>query len=509
MSADRISTHGIPPFIIFITALSVPIWGIGWLPIWEAQDGRNLIFFLSGPLYISSCLVPLLQLRRLKQQRSSLAFISVCLIYLLIIGIRAYYFLFFQDLVLYPKFDPPNDLLYLHKGLLWATSGIWAMTLGFFFFFRIHAHPEVFSLARKVRTFDELLRVCSSPIFIFSLYGIGIIGRMYAMYVGSAIWLYNSPSFDTFADRQITEFSGLWSLLPDLCPLAFASSLAYWYQNSRLAKSFWYKFSLITMLIIEVAYFSFGLYKYGLLGILLILWLVSSIHGKIWSKKGVIFAFIFIFAILPIINSARINAVDYYTTIMRPTSTWVGVMRESINNAFDFESKLNIRDYIDPFIERLNGAEALAVAEKYVPEYGYEWGGTYLNLLRLVVPRFLRLWSSDPYYINWAVNYVGLSRTNPTVIPMPAIVEAYVNFGIIGVWLVMFLFGLFYWYVDRFSVRFAERPIAIGLFAYVVWRCINIEHNLFIFLPAVLKMVAMVLVLCWIYQKAVSALHQV
>ncbi|MEL7658969.1 MAG: hypothetical protein AAGU75_24015, partial [Bacillota bacterium] len=162
-------------------------------------------------------------------------------------------------------------------------------------------------------------------------------------------------------------------------------------------------------------------------------------------------------------------------------------------------TQTGLRRFLDPLFQRLNGSEALAVAQKYTPSrFDFYHGRTYSNIVMLLIPHQIRL-GTWPRYIEWETEYVGLSEKNPTVIPLPTIVEAYLNFGLAGIVIVMFLLGKFYKYVDIFLHSFSEYPLAIGLFAYMVWRIINIEHYLFIYLPATLKAILVVLIICYFY----------
>ena len=181
---------------------------------------------------------------------------------------------------------------------------------------------------------------------------------------------------------------------------------------------------------------------------------------------------------------------------------WFVLMQGALETTYESQTGNGFKEaYVDPLFERLNGAEALAVAEKYLPKFDYEGGRTYWNLVRLSIPRVLRGEQTEPDYINWAVDYVGLAPSNPTVIPLPALVEAYLNFGIAGVVFVMFLLGVLYRNADLFTTTFCRYPLAVGISMYLIWRFMNIEHYLFILLPAVLKTLIVVFILSFLYSR--------
>jgi hypothetical protein len=102
------------------------------------------------------------------------------------------------------------------------------------------------------------------------------------------------------------------------------------------------------------------------------------------------------------------------------------------------------------------------------------------------------------------VQYVGFAPSNYTVVPLPALVEAYLNFGVIGVWLVMLLLGILYRHLDSWVTDLGRSPLAVGLFAYVVWHLLNIEQNLFLIMLPTIKTVVLVLIATWVYTRAAA-----
>jgi hypothetical protein len=160
--------------------------------------------------------------------------------------------------------------------------------------------------------------------------------------------------------------------------------------------------------------------------------------------------------------------------------------------------------FMDSLFWRLNGAEALIVAQKFTAVEGKYWGKTYVNIPKLAVPRVLRLWSSEPFYIAWETVYVGDPPSDPTVIPMPALIEAFLNFGVVGVVVVMFILGWIYRRVDLLMPVLRNSDLGVGVYAYFVWQFLNIEHNISDTLVPPLKTIFLVVVLAWIYRGGVT-----
>jgi hypothetical protein len=498
---------GIPASLLFVSFLAIPFFIVGLLPIWESTDGYLAIALVSAPLFIFAVLSPLVYLFRSGQYRVAVCFIVICVAYLIEFGIRSYYHLLSPHVFMFPNFAPRTDLLYLHRGLMWAAAGVFAMTYGYFAL-RPLLTRSTYQQGRRMNLLYRILQACSRVQFILLLYTLGVIGRLYSLSVGSTVWIYNSPAFDSIATRSSSFLGGPMSLLAEFCTLGMAAMLASRYQFQSLPV--WKKTALnltgIVMIVADLVYYTFGVYKFGLLGVLLVLWVVPTLWGHSWTRRGILLGAIFLVLVFPIANYSRESLIGYYKRSLQPSAEWFGLMGEVIGGTYSSSRQDTGASILDQFFERLNGAESLAVAEKYLPQLGLERGRTYLNLFTLSVPRVLRFGYDQPIYINWAVDYVGLAPTNPTVIPMPALVEAFLNFSTIGVLVIMFLLGILYSFVDSFSLLASKYAMATGILAYAVWRLANIEQNLFIVLPALAKTIIVVLIICWLYAKVTARL---
>lgn len=481
--------------ILMVGLLMLPVLVIGWLPIWRAEDGQLLVALVSAPLFMGCGLAALRIVRRASEHHTPLVFFIICGAYLLALPIRSYYFLFRPDVVIYPNFSPANDMLYLHHGLLLAAVGIWAMSTGYVWkSSRSAREHRPFSETHAARL-DRILSLMSSRRFFAILYALGWIGRLSSLRNGSALWFYNSPSFDVTYTRSTSGLSGPLSAIAELCPLAFAGFLASQHSEPRLLTR-----ALAWMLFaVEVWYYTFSMFKFGLLGVVLIPFAVSVVQKKKVSWKLAPVVLIFGVLIVPIVNSARGEMIGYYKTSYMPSLAWFSVLKDSAPYRVSDSNGTSLLDRSDPFFERMNLAESVAVAEKYLPDEGHEIGRSYVNVLSLLVPRLLRFWFSGPYYINWAVNYVGVAPSNLTVFPLPTLVEAYLNFDVPGVVIVMFAMGLLYRLVDSLTEYSAEHRILLALAIYLAWRLLDVEQSVFIVLPTVTKVVALVFVIGFIY----------
>ena len=316
MAASRVRLPG-HFFILLIVATFLIIFGL--LPIWGPQDGKVLVL-LSATLFTLVCVVPIGYLVYTRSYRTSIAFIVILLAYTATFGVRAIYFVLSPDVVLYPNFSPTIDMLYLHRGLLWATAGMLAM-IGGYYLTSVRGNNNKLKPNSVTRLLEETFRGASSLKFLLILYGLGLAGRLYALVTGAAIWLYNSPAFDVFASRPDPFVSGPMSLLSELGPLAFAAIFAWHIQHSKNS-GFKSRLSAALVLIlfaIEILYFSFGLYKFGVVSALLTLWAVPTILQRKQLLRGLLAVAAFGFVILPVFNTARNALSGYYTDASRPS----------------------------------------------------------------------------------------------------------------------------------------------------------------------------------------------
>jgi len=215
--------------------------------------------------------------------------------------------------------------------------------------------------------------------------------------------------------------------------------------------------------------------------------------------RSAVAALIFIVVVLPLYNEMRGSMLRFYLGQIRgadgTSEAWLSQTGEAASSSLRTDNALTFGNLTDGLFGRLTGAEALIVSEKEHLWVGRYRGITYLNILRLLVPRVLRPWSSTPPVIPWETEFVGFSADNLTVVPMPLIIEAYLNFGVLGLMFPMLFLGAMYKKIDGLASLAARAPVMTGVLAYSMWRLSNIEHNFYIMTGPVVKMMAVVFLL--------------
>jgi len=118
----------------------------------------------------------------------------------------------------------------------------------------------------------------------------------------------------------------------------------------------------------------------------------------------------------------------------------------------------------------------LSMTPRYVP---FQMGNTYSYLLYALVPR--ALWPSKPasqtanQFFGVAYNFQDQKSIGETSIGIPHLIEAYVNFGTLGVLFVMMLIGMVYGAVDRLFNHLEAGEGAIVIYAVIMTTLWTIE----------------------------------
>jgi hypothetical protein len=131
-------------------------------------------------------------------------------------------------------------------------------------------------------------------------------------------------------------------------------------------------------------------------------------------------------------------------------------------------------------MDRLNCLSTLATTVEFTPVAIPFWRGeTYRPLFEKVIPRFLYAGKLDENAGQVFGHRYGLlgAQDESTSYNLSQLVEAYINFGLLGVIIVMFLIGVFYSLAQQIFVHPAMGMGALVGGAYVMSSWFNIESN--------------------------------
>lgn len=442
---------------------------------------------------MAACTLPLCV--RMKQGEQRLLLTLACSFYGVFFGLRAIYLAAFPQVLLFPSIDPQQDTTATLVGLSWTLLGVIAMIVTYLLMRPSHRYQSA-----RMRIVDSALAFGSQWPVLGVMYLFAWAARFYMVRTGAAFWFYNSATFAQLG-RPVNEMvMGPLSLLDDCGPVVCGAMLAKVLSRPGAA----YTKVWIGMICgAELLYYTITAYKFGIFGSLIIPCVIFSLRRpKGFMRRLFVVAVVIVAVVIPVINEVRESTTGLYMGLVRNGGTgvqqfasdWAGRAGDASTNVYAGSLGDRVGLALDGFFLRLTGAEAVTAAEKYREEP--YWGRTYLNVLMLAVPRVLRPWSSEPFIIPWETEFVGEAPDNRTIVPMPMIVEAYLNFGIIGVLLIMCAFGGLYRYVDSYVVVARENAFAAGCYAYLCWRLLNLEHNIYVYaLPPAKLLICLVMVL--------------
>lgn len=106
-----------------------------------------------------------------------------------------------------------------------------------------------------------------------------------------------------------------------------------------------------------------------------------------------------------------------------------------------------------------------AVLGRVPQDVNYIYGSSYVALLTLPVPR--KLWPGKPVQVGGRMGEAFFSST--AGMPPGVIGEAYWNFGLLGVPLVFFAFGMFHRWLGKFMLAYRGEPVAMALYVTVLF----------------------------------------
>jgi hypothetical protein len=141
-------------------------------------------------------------------------------------------------------------------------------------------------------------------------------------------------------------------------------------------------------------------------------------------------------------------------------STWSGRVdwRAAFTSGPDAAGRDGATDELAARSLALRGTTA--VLGRVPNDVSYLYGSSYVALLTLPVPR--KLWPGKPVQVG---GRMGQTFFNVQAGMPPGIIgEAYWNFGLLGIPLVFFAFGMFHRWLARFMLAYRGEPVAMALY---------------------------------------------
>lgn len=473
--------------LLLLGLIGLPALLVAYLLSEDASDARFAVAIVDAPLLIALCMYP--HVGR-NVGRTGILFQVVTAAYGFEFGVRSLLLCYWPQTATFPNLLLPQDYRSLEGGVIWASLGIFSMEVTYYEIqYRRRARGP-----GMLRSISNTLAHANRPSFFVCLCSVGAIGELHAIATGSVLYLYNSPSFGDHGNATTTSTSGLFAVMAD-CMLVGASGLLALGLIQRRRRLI----AIASVLLgSQGIYFAYGSYKYGVIGLGVIVVLIIGLEYGTSLRALLPIGIVALLLLFPIMNTARSNSLSYTLRGGESASRWLSIFSRSLGQATSTNGQGVIQHFVFPVVERFNGAEALAVADKYEPAAGLQGWKDYANILELLLPSGLR-GHYQPRYIAWSTMYVGDSPNSLNVIPMPALVEAYVSFGWIGEVVVMGIFGALIGSLDILAQRWRNSAVHVALFCYVGWRLLDIEEQLFIVLIPIIKVGVTVASLAYLF----------
>lgn len=472
---DRLAMHGQLGIVAAMACLAVVGRHLGMATVAVQSSMLALV-----------ALLPIASAWRAKRLASRIGLCVILVFYALNFAVRALYAVFEPSTLLYPNVSFPADADALTVAQVWCGAGLSGLSIGYLL--SAKAYGRLRSTQSIRATLEEAFTPLNTRWFLIAAYAIGTIARINAIRTGSNLWLYNSPSFDMFASRAGKSVAGVYSFAGDFPLIVWGIALAGFLAEPAMRRVRSARILLVAGGVVEALYSTYALHKYGLIALLLILVSVGAYRGRLRTTWVLGSAAIMMFLVFPFMNVARDQLLPYYKSGAFDMRAWLSVADGARHEATAEGHQTGVRGAADAVFARLNGVEALVVAQKYYDLAPVERGKTYENLLWQLLPGAGRPAEWTPYYFDWAVTYAGLEPWNFTVIPVPAVVEAFLNFGWIGPPIVLGFFGAILALVDGLGVSLRAGSAAAGIAAYSLSKMANVEHYLFVSCVALIKL---------------------
>lgn len=376
----------------------------------------------------------------------------------------------------------------LNVALLYSIIGFGALLIGYY-------SPISNIISTKLPKFKRIFSsknnkyILHSGIILIFLYIIGIIGRVLNINIfgfqGSAFKAADSP----FLERL--PYANLIVSFSTLSTYIFALYTIISFKIKR-------HYTIVALMaILEILFIFLGGWKSAIIPILFILFIsYNYIVKKIKLRNATVLVILFIFIIIlifPVITRYRSSVVNIYRE--------EGIL--SINKLVNIAPKIdiqyrNINTAFWSVCNRIGGIDSLIVLIKRLE--CYKMGETIFPIFSFFVPRVL--WHSKPALSIgnvFAVEFLGWDPRYKSQAAVMQIGDLYWNFGIIGIIIGMFIFGVlyrsFYFYL---IVRQKDSLIAIFFYVFCMLNFQNIEGNIAIVIAKLINTFIIIILILFI-----------
>lgn len=212
----------------------------------------------------------------------------------------------------------------------------------------------------------------------------------------------------------------------------------------------------------------------------------------------------------PGITYRKLAALGTFIVILFPVSEIAESIQSGQTIVQAFETSKGLLWYVNAFVGRMIGTDALTMIIARTPEQvPYQGGKTLLLAIYGLVPRIL--WSSKPSLIMCSVNnryFSGRGVDAGTCAAMTTPGELYWNFGILGVVIGLFCMGLLLGGLYRRFTRIEGKTrgyILLVVYAIVLLQLMRFERGVGQIVNNIVKQLGFAFVLLWLTTEPISS----
>lgn len=466
---------------------------------WAALSGFLLAWVLGAagssaltvPLQVCVGVVTLIPFFRLFSKRD----VDFCE---LIYAIALSYFVYFA---LSPR-DPMSGELggrdfpwlsseHINLALLYVGMGCSMLLLGYY-----SRLPSV--IVNRLPKFSLFSRSLTSRWPIYALYVIGIVFRLNLIGHGTGTWSTRSEEVE-FGSK----FEGAWSYaigyISNFSLFAYILALTQFFASKRSSRDLTWVLWLV-MFPLECFWAFLQGAKSHFIPILVSPLLAHNyLRGKASLRQISIAALAMVFLVFPIVSAYRNFAADYPIELSNMFQTLPKIGTELIEQVTTPESETHISKAPELISARTGSLLWLANVVQYVQVNGIIYGETLWQSFVVIIPTVLfpGKYEHLRYGEDLYANVAGFGEGGSAGIAIMQLGEFYLNFGLLGVFIGLFLQGVLYHVWQTYWIDRQGGPNGVALFILGWKNLAMIEYPIAVAYGLVVRDVFLLALIIW------------
>ncbi len=415
-------------------------------------------------------------------------------IYVVAFGYLVYFVLSYirveQDVSLFPtEWVIPA---YINKALLYTGAGFSMLLIGYY-------SPLGTLTAQRL----PRLRLSAYPSqahrMIYLLYLAGTVVRLLLLARGTGTW--STKAFEVETGEQLSGLAYSLAYLSNLALFAYLIAMAHFFSEGRTRTL---AFALWGIMLPAECFWVFLQGSKGLfIPVLAAPWIAHNyLRKRVGFRQLLLPLVIVVFVIFPVITEYRNWAHEYPIRLQTLPADLPKITRNLLDGLFHPQSETQPMGGLDLAAQRSVGTLLVSNVIRYVEEHGIIRGETLWQGFLILIPTvFLPEKSAYLGYASqlYGEDIMGLHGTVSGIAVMQ-VGEFYLNFGLMGILIGMFLQGILYRCWQEYWVGM-KTPLAIALFL-LGWRwLVFIEYPIAPAYGQILRELLLMIPIVWLITR--------